>query len=92
MGPASKPAPIRQRWSANELGSRPGVIVMLAIVYWVAAATENTIGGYAFAGVASVWLVIQAAWPWMRSKGVPEWSASEAYVTRWRRWRRSKQV
>jgi hypothetical protein len=65
---------------------------MLAVVYWAIAVSRNTIGGYAIAGVGSVGLLIQAAWPWMRSKGVPEWSASEAYITRWRRWQRSKYV
>jgi hypothetical protein len=86
--PQLKPA--RGRRQRSKLGARRGLIVMLGVVYWTIAVTKNTTGGYELAGVASAWLLIEAARPWMRSKGLPEWTASEAYITRLRRWRHSK--
>ncbi len=90
IGKLPQPEPARGGRQRSKLGVRRGLIVLLAVVYWAIAVTKNTSGGYEIAGVATAWLFIEAARPWMHSKGLPEWTASEAYITSWRRWRHSK--
>ncbi len=65
---------------------------MLAAVYLAVAVIKNTSGAYAFAGAASALMLFRALLPWMRSKGLPEWAADEAYITRLRRWRHSQRT
>lgn len=62
------------------------------IAFWIIAGLKN--GSFEY-GIASLWtfsFLVGAGRFWARSTGAPEWSADEAYVTRWRRWRRSQRA
>jgi hypothetical protein len=78
------------RGRSSRLRARQAIAIALAVVYWAIAVLKGTSGGYEIAGVATAWLLVDAARPWMHSRGIPEWTANEAYITRWRRWRHSR--
>jgi hypothetical protein len=76
-----------RQWESRHVLLGDALVVLSACasgVIW-----DNALG-YAIGAVWAVRLAVDAARPRARSLGVPEWSASEAYITSWRRWRRSR--
>jgi hypothetical protein len=62
-----------------------------ALASWALVAVKSgDIFPYVFAVVFTLRFPIDAATPWARSVGLPEWSPNEAYVARVRRWLRSR--
>jgi predicted PurR-regulated permease PerM len=68
------------------------VVVRLsfAVAFWVLVAVTGSDIAYYFAVAFTVGLAFERTGQWLRSKGVPEWTANEAYISRLRRWRRSR--
>jgi hypothetical protein len=60
-----------------------------ALVFWVAVLVKPNTAAYVLAGSGTLKVMFDLAWLKARSAGAPEWSASEAYITRWRGWRRA---
>jgi len=60
-----------------------------ALVFWVAAVVKGNTLAFVLAGSGTLKVMFDLAWLKARSAGAPEWSASEAYITRWRGWRRA---
>jgi hypothetical protein len=78
--------------SRKRPGVRWGVAGLCACAAWVIVAVKGTDLAYYFAVGATVSLLQEGTRRWARSKGLPEWSANEAYIARLRRWRRSRET
>jgi hypothetical protein len=63
---------------------------LFAVVSWVVVGVTGSDVTYYLAAGSTVSLAQEGARRWARSKGVPEWAANEAYITRLRRWRRAR--
>jgi hypothetical protein len=71
-------------------GFRWGLASAFAVAAWVLVALKGSDIAYYVAVGATVSLLQEGIRRWARSKGVPEWTANEAYIARLRRWRRSR--
>jgi hypothetical protein len=78
----SPPARPTVRWA---LGN-----ALFAVAAWVIVGLKDSGIAYYVAVAFTVRLGIDGGWGWARSKGVPEWTANEAYIARLRRWWRSR--
>jgi hypothetical protein len=65
---------------------------LFAVAAWVLVALTGSDIAYYFAIAFTVRLLLDGIQRWARSTGLPEWTANEAYITRLRRWRRSKRA
>jgi hypothetical protein len=70
--------------------SRLALEGLFAVASWVVVAVKGGDIAYMFATTYTIGFLVEAARPWARAAGVPEWRADEAYVTRLRRWWRSR--
>jgi predicted PurR-regulated permease PerM len=74
--------PPSRRWVVTHL--------LFALAFWVVVVVKGTDISYYFAIAFTIRLALDGTWQWLRSKGVPEWTANEAYISRLRRWHRSR--
>ncbi len=72
---------------AHELRNTLILCAVFLPAFWAIAVVWDV---YMVALVYTVPLLGHVAWLLVRRTGAPEWSASEAYVPRWRRWRRAQ--
>lgn len=68
------------------------VHVLFAAAFWTVVAVKGSDIAFYFAVAFTVRLTVDGTLQWVRSKGiaVPEWAPNEAYISRVRRWHRSR--
>ncbi len=60
------------------------------LAFWILALLKGP-PAYAIAGFWTVTVIADLLWRRGRSRGMPGWTANEAYIIRWLRWRRTRQ-
>jgi hypothetical protein len=63
---------------------------VLVAAFWVVALITADTFAFVLAGLWTLRLAFDIARLRARSAGAPQWKANEAYLTLWRRWRRSQ--
>lgn len=59
------------------------------LAFWILAPLKGPTA-YPIAGFWTITFIADLLWRRARSRGMPGWTANEAYITRWLRWRRTR--
>jgi hypothetical protein len=79
----------KKNWAPRHLLVTDGALVL---AFCAVAVVKDSKFAYLLAGLWTLRLAFDALRAKARSAGAPEWSASEAYITHWRHWLRSRRA